>query len=186
VAGLPHQAPRSVCLGRSEVEERPAQGLRGVVGNWFLAWPSQSKVVRGLYGPFIKRAQRPGTPTVDVLLLNPRVRRRMAADPRVSYQVHDVFTTWRGDPPDVVKVANLLRRLYFSDQDITRALHAIHDSLADGGHFLVVDNPRIKDMPPRGGLYRKQESGFVTVACTENIPEINDLVVDLETAADRA
>lgn len=152
------------------------------VGNWLLAWPGQSKVVRALYGPLIARATRSTSPAVDVLLLNPRVRRRMAQDPRVSYRVHDVFTTWAGDPPDVIKVANLLRRLYFSDSDITRALAAIHESLADGGHFLIVDNPRIKDMPPRGGLYRKTESGFTTVACTENIPEIDDLIRQLRVA----
>lgn len=153
-----------------------------VVGNWLLAWPGQSKLVRVLYRPLITRAGQAGVPADDVLLLNPRVRERMAADPRVSYRVHDVFTTWRGGRPDVIKVANLLRRLYFSDSDITRALRAIHSSLGEGGHFLVVDNSRIKDMPPRGGLYRKDESGFVTVACTENIPEINDLVLDLNVA----
>ena len=106
----------------------------------------------------------------------------MAQDPRVSYRLHDVFSIWEGDSPDVIKVANLLRRLYFSDADITRALTAIHESLADRGHFLVVDNPRIKDMPPRGGLYRKTVSGFTMVACTENIPEIDDLVLQLQVA----
>src|SRR6478752_4027000 len=153
-----------------------------VVGNWLLAWPSQSKVVRALYRPLIARATRPASPESDVLLLNPRVRQRMAEDPRVSYRVHDVFATWAGDPPNVIKVANLLRRLYFSDSDITRGLAAIHDSLADGGHFLIVDNPRIKDMPPRGGLYRKTASGFTTVACTENLPEIDDLILQLQVA----
>ncbi|HEY5880114.1 MAG TPA: hypothetical protein VIU11_14485, partial [Nakamurella sp.] len=153
-----------------------------VVGNWFLAWPSQSRFVRALYRPLISRALRPGTPTEDVLLLNPSVRQRMTADPRVSYRVHDVFTKWKGDSPDVIKVANLLRRLYFSDADITRALQAIHDSLAEGGHFLVVDNSRIQDMPPRGGLYRKEGAGFATVATTENRPEIDDLVLDLKVA----
>lgn len=151
-----------------------------VVGNWLLGWPSQSTAVRTLYRPLIARAKRSTAPVTDVLLLNPRVRQRMAQDPRVSYRVHDVFTTWAGDPPDVIKVANLLRRLYFSDPDITRALVAIHDSLAGGGHFLVVDNSRIKDMPPRGGLYRKTETGFATVACTENIPEIDDLIRHLK------
>lgn len=153
-----------------------------VVGNWFLSWPSQSALVRALYRPLISRARRAGTPTKDVLLLNPRVRQRMVSDPRVSYRVHDVFATWNGDKPDVIKVANLLRRLYFSDEEIERALRAIHASLADGGHVLVVDNSRIKDMPPRGGLYRKESSGFASVAHTENIPEIDDLMVGLKVS----
>ncbi len=150
-----------------------------IVGNWLLAWPSQSRAVRVLYQPLLARARAAGRPGPDVRLLNPRVRARMADDPRVSYRVHDVFTTWSGEKPDVIKVANLLRRLYFSDADITRALCAIHESLAEGGHFLVVDNSRIPGMPPRGGLYRKVGSGFQTVACTENIPEIDDLVASV-------
>lgn len=76
----------------------------------------------------------------------------MTADPRVSYRVHDVFTAWPGDQPDVIKVANLLRRLYFSDADITRALCAIHESPAEGGHLLVVDNSRIPGIPPGEGF----------------------------------
>jgi len=43
---------------------------------------------------------------VDVLLINPSVRRRMAADPRITTTVHDVFTVWPDPKPDVIKVAN--------------------------------------------------------------------------------
>jgi len=34
----------------------------------------------------------------------------------------------------------------------------------------------MKNTPPRGGLYRRAGDHFVTVAQTEGIPEIDDLV----------
>jgi len=111
-----------------------------------------------------------------VLLLNPSVRQHIAADPRVSYRVHDIFQPWTGPAPDVIKVANLLRRLYFDDERIVLALHALLNSLEDGGHLLIVDNPRMKNTPPRGGLYRRDGDRFVPVAQTEGTPEIDDLI----------
>ena len=110
-----------------------------------------------------------------MLLLNPAVRRRLAADERVSYQVHDIFRPWSGSAPDVIKVANLLRRLYFSDEDLLAALEVLHDSLPEGGHLLVVDNPRAADPPPRAGVWRRADQRFVEVA-RHGEPEIADLV----------
>jgi chemotaxis methyl-accepting protein methylase len=110
----------------------------------------------------------------------------MAEDPRVSYRVHDVFQPWAGETPDVIKVANLLRRLYFPDADIIRALHVLRDSLPEGGHLMVVDNPRIPNTPPRAGIYRRVGTRLEEVARTGE-PEIADLVEGLNSeAADRA
>ena len=146
-----------------------------IAGPRTLAWPSLSASVRALYRPVLAKAARVSE-RHDVLLLNPATRALIAGDPRVSYRVHDVFTRWDGPRPDVIKVANLLRRLYFSDEMISTALCAIHDSLPDGGHLLVVDNPRIAGIDERGGLYRKQGGAFARIGVTPEIPEIDDLI----------
>jgi hypothetical protein len=149
-----------------------------VVGTRLVAWPSLSRLVRALYAPVLRRARdRPSHP---LELLNPRARILVAEDSRVSAAVHDVFTVWPGSPPDVIKVANLLRRLYFSDEKIAEALGAVARSLPEGGHLLVADNHRIKGLPPRAGLYRKERGRFVPVATTEYPPEIDDLVVKVD------
>jgi hypothetical protein len=148
-----------------------------VVSRRLLAWPSMSRLVHLLYRRSIKAAGRGGADRVDVLLLNPEVRRLMADDARISYQVHDVFTTWEGPTPDVIKVANLLRRLYFSDDQISRALAAIKCSLPEGGHLLIVDNAREKGIDTRAGLYQRQGDRFVLVESTPHDPEIGDLVL---------
>jgi hypothetical protein len=152
-----------------------------IAGRRAVAWPSLSKAVRRVYAPVIRSAAH-NSEREDVLLLNPTARALVAMDDRVSYAVHDVFTPWTGPRPDVVKVANLLRRLYFRDEMIETGLRAILDSLDDGGHLLIVDNPRIPGGGTRGGLYRREAGRFVIVAQTDDPPEIVDLIVSVETA----
>ena len=152
-----------------------------VAGRRLLAGPSLSRTVRLLCAPLLRRARgREGRP---VLLLGPDARRLVRTDARVSSQVHDVFQVWPGTAPDVIKVANLLRRLYFSDEDILRALRALLDSLSEGGHLLVLDNPRVEGIDLRAGLYRRADGRFVRVAETEHPPEIADLLGSPELAA---
>lgn len=148
-----------------------------IVGPRSVAWPSLSMLVRVMYWPLVARAARTQEQRENVLLVNPAVRALMAADKRVSVASHDVFKPWQGPRPDVIKVANLLRRLYFDDQTITLALDALLQSLADGGYLLIADNSRLKGVGPRAGLYRRVYGRFVLVAQTAAPPEIADLVV---------
>jgi hypothetical protein len=150
-----------------------------IAGPRALAWPSLSGAVRGLYRPLLARAERHRGERRELLLLNPAARELIARDQRVSYRIHDVFTVWSGELPDVIKIANLLRRLYFTDAEIARALRAVHASLRPDGHLLIVDNPRIAGIPARAGLYRRMPAGFATVAESEHVPEISDLISEL-------
>jgi hypothetical protein len=164
----------AVEVGRRVFFFDPSGSCILVAGRRFAAWPALSRTVRVLLDPLVRRAaSRPRSP---VLLLGPAARTRMAADARVAARVHDVFAPWPAPAPDVIKVANLLRRLYFSDEDITRALRALLASLDEGGHLLVLDNPRIPGIDLRAGLYRRVDGRFARVAETENPPEIADLI----------
>jgi hypothetical protein len=77
----------------------------------------------------------------------------------------------------------VLRRLYFSDEDIQRALTALLASLDEGGYLLLLDNPRIAGIDLRAGLYRREGGRLVVVAETEDAPEIADLVRSEELTA---
>lgn len=149
-----------------------------ISGRRYAAWPSISRTVRLLFDPVMRAARH--AERREVLLLNPSARALISSDPRISFRVHDVFRPWPQPAPDVIKVANLLRRLYFSDPQILTALHALHASLPDGGHLLIVDNPRIKDVGPRAGLYRRHAERFETIALTDSPPEIADLVTGVQ------
>lgn len=149
------------------------------------AWPELSRPVAALFASVIRRGrERRAAEGREVVLLNPDTRRLIAADERISARVHDVFTVWGEPRPDVIKVANLLRRLYFCDDDLVRALHAVRDSLPEGGHLMVVDNPRIPgvvDPPPRAGIWQRDGDRLVEVARAGD-PEIADLVELVGTA----
>ena len=147
-----------------------------VVGPRAIAWPSTSRLVRLLYGSADRRARRSRSPMIPLLLLNPAARELIDTDPRVSYQVHDVFTPWTEPRPTVIKVANVLRRLYFTDEVISSGLCTILASLDEGGYLLIVDNVRMKGVPPRAGLYRRVDGRFQMVAETPDGPEIAELV----------
>lgn len=147
-----------------------------VFGKRCAAWPHRSRLVRLAYAPLLAAdAVRRGRHR-EVSLLNPRARTVVAEDRRVSVRSHDVFQPWKGPKLDVIKVANLLRRVYFSDAEILRALDALRQSLEDGGHLLVVDNPYLP-IACRAGLYRREGDCFRAVALTDEVPEINDLVL---------
>jgi hypothetical protein len=150
-----------------------------LAGRHLLAWPSLSRFVRWAFSPLIALARR-GHGT-SVLLLGPGARTLLREDPRVVCRVHDIFRPWPGRAPDVIKVANVLRRMYFSDRDIERALDALFAGLDEGGHLLIVDNPRIPGIPVRGGLYRRGRRRFEPVARTEHPAEIDDLVARFES-----
>jgi hypothetical protein len=171
---------RAVDLGRSVVFFDPDGTCILVAGRRLLAWPSLARTVRILCAPLIARARR--RPGREVLLLGPEARRWTNSDPRVTARVHDVFQPWPSPAPDVIKVANVLRRLYFSDEEILRALQALLDSLEDGGHLLILDNPRVAGIDLRAGLYRRADGRFQPVAETPEVPEIADLLRSPELA----
>jgi hypothetical protein len=152
-----------------------------IAGRRVLAWPSLARWVRLVWTPVMAAARN--RPRRQALLLGPDARRLVREDERVSSRVHDIFQPWDGPAPDVIKVANVLRRLYFSDEDIQRALTALLASLDEGGHLLLLDNPRIAGIDLRAGLYRREGGRFVVVAETDDAPEIADLVRSEEFAA---
>lgn len=160
----------------------PGGPLILVSGRRVVAWPSLSRPVRLAYRPLTAWAEHRGRRR-EVLLLNPSVQDLIARDGRVSYRVHDVFTPWPGERPDLIKVANLLRRLYFSDAQIRLALRALLESLGEGGHLLMVDNPRIPGIAERAGLYRRTDGRFVRVVTTRERPEIDELIVGTSVPA---
>ena len=77
------------------------------------------------------------------------------------------------EPVDVIKVGNLLRRVYFTDDQIRTALRSIHASLVDGGHLLIADHLKVA----AAGLFRRTSAGFDKVTGTETPSEIHELVI---------
>lgn len=168
-----------------------------VAGPRMVAWPALSRTIAFLYRPTLLRAarlqaarlqaarlRRRGQPFPEVEqipLVNPTTHRLLQSDPRVCLHTHDIFTPWSGPyRPTVVKVANVLRRLYFTDDRILAALTVILGDLPEGGHLLLVDNPRVTPpAPARGCLYRKTDGRFRLVGRTDQLTEVHELVLQV-------
>jgi hypothetical protein len=148
-----------------------------IFGRRCIAWPRLSRAVRWLYAPMIAATSRNPERRTEIPLLNPTVRAAMKTDSRITCAVHDVFTPWSGQSPDVIKVANLLRRVYFDDKTIRCGLDALLATLPEGGHLFIVDDPYIAGINSRAGLYRREADHFVAIAMTKETPEINDLIL---------
>lgn len=56
------------------------------------------------------------------------------------------------------------------------ALRSVLCSLDERGYLLVVDNPRIRGVANRGGVYWREAGRFCWIAQTDQAPEIVDLV----------
>lgn len=145
-----------------------------IAGRRTVAWPTLSRPIAFLYRGVIRRAKNAQNRR-PVLLLNPRARALIARDERVTYRAHDVFKPWDGQPADIIKVANLLRRFYFDDAKLAEGVRTVLRSLPEGGHFLVVDNGR-DGYPPRAGLYRRAGTSFRYLGNDGLDPEIHDIV----------
>lgn len=145
-----------------------------VAGNGrIVLWPQQSSALTRVLGPALRAAA--DRPHHEVQLLNPNLRAVLAGDPRVSWAEHDVFEPLP-QPVDVIKVGNLLRRVYFTDDQIRSALRSIHAGLVNGGQLLIADH--LKEAA--GALYRRTPGGFERIAQTAVPSEIDGLVESLD------
>jgi hypothetical protein len=76
----------------------------------------------------------------EILLVHPELVALAHADPRITIARHDVFSPWAGMRPDLIKIANLLNRCYFSEAKIANALRVQCSALAIGGRLILVEN----------------------------------------------
>ncbi len=144
-------------------------------GPGYVAYPADSRRVARTWSRLIRKA-RASVPR-SIQLINPDARRLIENDPRVSIREHDLFAPWDGPEPDVVKVANLLNRAYFSESDLVRAIDVLRSTVRDGGHLLIIDNPvDPTDTTARTGLYRRVGEELQAVATGQPSPEVATLI----------
>jgi SAM-dependent methyltransferase len=79
-------------------------------------------------------------------LANPGIRALAEKDPRIIIQDYSIFDPWQGRSPDIIKVANVLNRDYFSEQMLRKALMNLRECLKPGGMLFVTDNRRLEQI----------------------------------------
>lgn len=97
------------------------------------------------------------------------------SDPRISVCKYDMFKPWQGQRPTITKIANVLNRSYFSDEQIRRVLRVQVDALVDGGYLVVTDN---RGSTERTTIYRKARDKLGKAFASGGGTEIASLVGD--------
>ncbi len=120
---------------------------------------------RGAWLPLriIAKALIAGARNVDewseLTLIQPALVVMAQRNPRISIMRYDMFTSWTGQPPDLIKVANLLNAKYFSDEEMSQAVTVQCSNLAPGGRLLLVSED--DDIVERFSVFRKTPKGMV-------------------------
>jgi hypothetical protein len=94
----------------------------------------------------------------ELLLIQPALLRMAESNPRISIMRYDLFTPWTGQPPDLIKVANLLNPKYFTDAQMKAAVKVQCANLAPDGRLLLVSED---DDIEKFSVFRKTPGGMV-------------------------
>jgi hypothetical protein len=122
----------------------------------------------------IKRApQISAIDTSTVNFLHPELRRRIASDTRIIATTHNVLEPWPHELLDIVKVANVLNRLYFSDEQIMKALMSLKVSMKPEGKLVITDN---REVEMASMFCRNRDGKFALETEINGGTEIADLV----------
>ena len=85
---------------------------------------------------------------------------------------YDVMDAWPGPSVDLIKVANLFNRAYFSDDELFKGLKNLMEALNVGGYLFVAENRPDE----RLAVYRKQPAGLELVSTTTKTIDVFDLI----------
>ena len=109
--------------------------------------------------------------TVDCL--HPKLRQRALADPRIIVKEYNIFEPWPHELVDIVKVANVLNRAYFSEAEIFGALSNLKNAMKPDGRLLITDNRDIEKV----SMFSKDSAGMLVLENEVNGgTEIADIV----------
>jgi hypothetical protein len=95
----------------------------------------------------------------ELLLVQPELAAMAERNPRISIMRYDMFNRWNGQPPDLIKIANLLNPKYFSDAQMKEAVRVQCSNLAPNGRLLLVSED--DDIIERFSVFRKTVDGMV-------------------------
>ena len=87
---------------------------------------------------------------------------------------HDLFYPM-AEKYDVIRVMNVLQQAYFTDNEHTRILKNIYNSLNENSLFITGSNDVMKS-PINAGIYTRKGSGFLLIKKINSGSRIHDLI----------
>jgi hypothetical protein len=98
------------------------------------AWPPLGAIARRAFAT----AGVPPAGAEVVSLVNPAVKSRPQGDVRVEQ--YDIFEPWRREKADLIVAANILNRVYFTEENLARAIRNLLEALCEDGRLAVIQN----------------------------------------------
>lgn len=102
-------------------------------------------------------------------------------DKRITIREYDVFRPWLGPQVDLVKICNVLNRIYFSDHRIVAAVENIKGALKNSAKLVVTDNREIDadhcEME-RVSVFARNEQGYTLVKNANGGVDIEELILN--------
>jgi hypothetical protein len=98
------------------------------------AWPPFGAIAKRAFAA----AVAPSAGAEVVSLVNPAVKSRPQGD--VQVEQYDIFEPWGGEPADLILAANILNRVYFTEENLGRAIRNLIRALREGGRLVVIQN----------------------------------------------
>lgn len=106
-------------------------------------------------------------------MIHPKLQQRIKSDSRIILMEYDIFNPWPSTLVDVIKAANVLNRVYFTDNAIQKAIVNLKNALKTGGRLIITDNRKSEQV----SVFRKTiEGNFILEKEINGGTEINEIV----------
>jgi len=109
----------------------------------------------------------------NVCLLHPDMKELQKNQKEINILEWDVFTPWKHEKVDMIRIANVLNKVYFPDEKIIESIKIIHDALKDSGYLLIIENRKVE----KWSLFIKKGNHFELIENKNSGSEIEDLIV---------
>lgn len=119
---------------------------------------------------FFSKINHPGKTLEKIALINPEVRKTKG---NIVVKKYDIFNRWTDEKVDLIIIANILNKCYFSENQIRQALGNLLNALNDSGRFVVVDSREIE----KGTLFRVVNKRILAEKDINGGAEIRDLIL---------
>ena len=143
-----------------------------IATDYLVCYPQESRVAQHLFKHGIEEAKEKHMQT---LLIEPNLMKITQENKNIHILEYNIFDKWQYEQPNIIKIANLLNRVYFSDNLITEALLNMLHLLPENGILQIVENREQE----QGALYKKHMGQFEKISHIHKGTNIDDLILSI-------
>ena len=141
-----------------------------VTSKHFVIYPQESNLVKLCFRKSIKNALK--QQKNNIKLIDPRLLTYID-NKKVTFLKYSFFDKWEFTKVNLIKVANVLNRVYFSDSDILVGIQNLIDAFNSEGLLFITENRELE----KTSMFRFENSKLTLVKSLNGGSEIEGLIV---------